>query len=88
MVEGVPLKVVQELLGHASITITLRYAHIGPESRRDAVEILVRKTSLSPVTEAATQLVLSKKLGRKWTVPDPALQFSPSGSNNNPNNFN
>ena len=34
---GVPLKVVQELLGHATIEMTMRYAHLAPSMHIDAV---------------------------------------------------
>ena len=34
---GASLKEVQELLGHQSITMTLRYAHLSPERLRTAV---------------------------------------------------
>jgi site-specific recombinase XerD len=37
---GVALKAVQELLGHASIEMTMRYAHLSPDVRRDAVQVL------------------------------------------------
>ncbi len=37
---GVPLKAVQELLGHATIEMTMRYAHLSPNVRRDAVRTL------------------------------------------------
>ena len=37
---GRPLKEVQELLGHTSIQVTMRYAHLAPERMRDAVEVL------------------------------------------------
>ncbi|MEM6295047.1 MAG: tyrosine-type recombinase/integrase [Myxococcota bacterium] len=37
---GVPLKSVQELLGHASIEMTMRYAHLSPAVNRDAVRAL------------------------------------------------
>ena len=37
---GVPIRTIQELLGHADIRMTLRYAHLGPEVRRDAVALL------------------------------------------------
>jgi Phage integrase family len=39
---GVPLKVIQELLGHASIVTTMRYAHLAPHVARDAVRVLDR----------------------------------------------
>jgi hypothetical protein len=37
---NVPLKAVQELLGHATIEMTMRYAHLSPDARRDAVSVL------------------------------------------------
>lgn len=39
---GVPLKAIQELLGHASIVTTMRYAHLAPHVARDAVRLLDR----------------------------------------------
>lgn len=40
VMRGVPLKAVQELLGHATIEMTMRYAHLSPNVRRDAVSVL------------------------------------------------
>src|SRR5882762_7301135 len=40
VMRGVPLKAVQELLGHATIEMTMRYAHLSPDARRDAVGVL------------------------------------------------
>jgi integrase len=37
VMRGVPLRVVQQLLGHASIEVTERYAHLSPEVNREAV---------------------------------------------------
>ncbi len=37
---GAPLKAVQELLGHSTIQMTMRYAHLAPEVTRDAVRLL------------------------------------------------
>jgi integrase len=41
---GVDLNTVRELLGHADITTTLRYAHLAPEHKAQAVERLVTTT--------------------------------------------
>ena len=34
---GVALNTVRDILGHSSIAMTLRYAHLAPDQRRDAV---------------------------------------------------
>ncbi|MCK9461366.1 MAG: site-specific integrase [Proteobacteria bacterium] len=40
VMQGASLKAVQELLGHATMEMTLRYSHLSPEVRKDAVELL------------------------------------------------
>lgn len=35
-----PMRAVQELLGHQSMNMTLRYAHLAPDALRDAVSVL------------------------------------------------
>jgi integrase len=37
---GVPLKTIQELLRHATMEMTMRYAHLSPDVKRDAVRAL------------------------------------------------
>lgn len=37
---AVPLKVVQELLGHATLDMTMRYAHLAPDTKRESVDLL------------------------------------------------
>jgi site-specific recombinase XerD len=39
-ISGVPLKAVQELMGPATIEMTMRYAHPSPHAPRDAVQLL------------------------------------------------
>lgn len=38
---GVPLNTIRELLGHGSMAMTLRYAHLAPDQKADAVAKLV-----------------------------------------------
>jgi len=40
---GVDLKTVQELLGHKSFEMTLRYAHLSPEHKKAALDILCKR---------------------------------------------
>lgn len=40
VMRGVALKAVQELLGHATIDMTMRYAHLAPSTLRSAVDVL------------------------------------------------
>ncbi len=44
VMRGASLKAVQELLGHATMEMTLRYSHLTPEVRREAVELLDNPT--------------------------------------------
>ena len=37
---GVPLNTVRELMGHADLKMTLRYAHLAPDSKAAAVELI------------------------------------------------
>lgn len=39
-IRGVSLMAIRELMGHSNIKMTLRYAHLAPEVRRDAVMLL------------------------------------------------
>lgn len=42
VMNGVPLNTVRELLGHTSVEMTLRYAHLAPEQKEKAVATLDR----------------------------------------------
>lgn len=41
---GVPMPAIKELMGHASITTTMRYAHVAPSTLRTAIDMLNPKT--------------------------------------------
>lgn len=41
---GVPLNAVQALMGHSTITTTMRYAHLAPSALRSAIDMLNPKT--------------------------------------------
>lgn len=43
----VDLNTVRELLGHGDMTMTLRYAHLAPEHKANAVEKLISKFTAS-----------------------------------------
>lgn len=44
VMRGVPIKAVQELLGHQDIQTTMRYAHLAPSVMRDAVAALTESS--------------------------------------------
>lgn len=47
--EGVPLDRVSKLLGHKSLTMTMRYAHLAPSQLREDVALLTRhSTTVAP----------------------------------------
>jgi integrase len=49
VMQGVDLPTVQALMGHKSISMTLRYAHLSPEHQLGAVRKLDRQPAASPV---------------------------------------
>jgi integrase len=86
---GVDIRTIQELLGHQSLAMTLRYAHLSPAHKRDAVRHLERArtgtttgTSRAggnpdgPPTDELTSRVIGGK--RKWRRP---------GSNRGPRDY-
>lgn len=43
---GVPMTAIKELMGHSSITTTMRYSHLAPSMLRNAIDVLNPKTGL------------------------------------------
>src|SRR5512140_1203090 len=75
---GVPLTVIQELLGHSSIVTTMIYAHLAPHVARDAVRVLDRaRPPAAPLPAANSAPVplsppaIPVKVATDWRKPDP-----------------
>ncbi|MBR0960901.1 site-specific integrase [Bradyrhizobium japonicum] len=56
--KGAPLHIVQALLGHSTITTTMRYAHVAPSALRAAIEMLNPKTMPAAI--------LGQPVGNEW----------------------
>lgn len=61
---GAPIKAVQELLGHSTIEMTMRYSHLSPDDRHDAVRLLDVKEALTMSWKTTSGAVLRIPLGR------------------------
>ena len=56
VMSGIDLNTVRELMGHKDIEMTLRYAHLSPNHKKHAVEVLARKM----VTNWSQEAILEK----------------------------
>ena len=60
--KGVDLRTVQELMGHKTIQMTLRYSHLSPAHKRAAVQMLVQgKKNDQTDTSTSTKVTSTKK---------------------------
>ncbi len=60
--KGVPILTIKELMGHKTLTMTLRYAHLAPGHLRDAVEKL---TDTTTDTKPQKRFIVLRGKGRK-----------------------
>jgi integrase len=56
-IAGVPIKTIQELLGHKNITMTMRYAHLSEKVKREAVNVLPSLRAVSDCHKTVTKAV-------------------------------
>ena len=52
---GVDIKTIQELLGHQTFEMTLRYAHLSPHHKKVAIEILDSRWAVAPVGQSVVE---------------------------------
>jgi integrase len=50
---GAPAKAIQELAGHADLTTTMRYMHLSPGARQDAINLLNGRDGFGEIVETA-----------------------------------
>jgi integrase len=62
---GVPLLAIKEILGHKDIRMTLRYAHLAPDQRVDAVKMLDDFISKPSKTVSKIPVETASEMGRK-----------------------
>jgi integrase len=58
---GRTLQEVQELLGHTTIEMTMRYAHLSPEAKKDAVRALDARYTTAGNEEAVAKVTAIRR---------------------------
>ena len=62
-ISTVPLKAEQLLHRHSTIQMTMRYAHLGPQVTRDAVNLLLHRPA---ATRSTTSASASSRASHRW----------------------
>jgi hypothetical protein len=65
---GVDLRTLAEILGHRTLQMVMRYAHLAPEHQVDAVDRLVVDTDNRTATKTATGTSGAKRRVRQVVV--------------------
>jgi hypothetical protein len=63
---GVDLRTLAELMGHQTIQMTMRYAHLAPSHTLAAVERVVSKSSLSEQSSGGKKATATRTEGTKY----------------------
>ena len=82
--KGVPILTIKELMGHKTLTMTLRYAHLAPGHLRDAVEKL---TDTTTDTKPQKRFVVLRGKGRKPKETGRKVWWAGSESNTRHKDF-
>ena len=69
-VKGAPAKAIQDLAGHQSLTMTMRYMHMSPSSRETAIRL--REEFLGDILESRSDKALQFR--RRDSNPDKWIQ--------------
>jgi integrase len=75
---GTPLNIVQVLLGHSSITTTMRYAHVAPSALRTAIELANPRTAAASVGQPAGNRWQERQLQIRTGVGGVAENHAPT----------
>lgn len=73
---GTPLNIVQALLGHSTITMTMRYAHVAPSALKTAIELANPRTAGTART--------GQPVGNRWQERQSQSRFADGEDCQNP----